>query len=545
MKSTQQNVAHFLGLRARTTPDALGLVWPDGRNWKRASWRELFERANGIACGFERLGVARGDRALVLAPPDRDWLAAIQALWTIGAVPVLIDPGMERDAFLAACKRIKPRILIGSPKAQLAKVLYSSSFDSIELSIAHGTKLLPSAKSLAALADSSGDAELAEVELDDQAAILFTSGATGAPKGASYSHANFLAQVVALRELYDIREGEADLACFPLFALFNAALGIASILPPIDFARPAECDPAEIVRALDEQRCAQSFGSPAIWARVVAHCEANSIALSHLKRLMIAGAPVSPRLVARAKKLLSNGEVHTPYGATECLPVSNASGAELERVRAKADGCSGAYLGRLAPNLELAIVKISDKPIATWSAELEVARGEIGELCVRSPRATSRYEFEPEATALAKIQDPRGGFWHRMGDLGRVDSDGELWLVGRKSQRIESAKGLVCPVPIENVLDQHEYVRRSAVVGVGARGSERPIAVVECKRGKLPRDAKSRERLALDILRVGMWFPCCTALEAVLFHPSLPVDRRHNAKIDRTALKRWAEERLR
>ncbi|MCC6408856.1 MAG: AMP-binding protein [Planctomycetes bacterium] len=535
------NVGTYLDRRAQATPDAHGLGVEANGTIERWTWRELRDRARRFARVLADSGVRRGDRVLVLAPPSRDWWCTIHALWFLGAAPVLIDPGMERASFLAACKRIAPRVFVGSSKAQLARWLHRSSFASVEL--VFGIAAF-AGRDIARLAERAQPYEgQIEPREDELAAVLFTSGATGPAKGAEYTHANFAAQVDALGELYSIRAGEVDLACFPLFALFNAGFGLESILPALDFTRPAECDPASIAAALEATRAAQSFGSPAIWSRVVAWAEAHGKSFPHLARLMIAGAPVPPRLALRAKALLPNGEVHTPYGATEALPVANATATDLERVRAKAEGGSGAFLGRLAPGIELALIRIGDEPIATWSDALRMKPGEAGEICVRGAVATRSYAFEPDATARAKIADG-AGFWHRMGDLGRLDESGELWLLGRKSHRVATPKGLVFPVPIESVFDLHEYVRQSALVGIGAPGAERPYLIVVPKKERFPRDRRLQQKLAMDILRTGAWFPCCTVVEGVLFRDSLPVDPRHNAKIDRSALKRWAEDEL-
>jgi olefin beta-lactone synthetase len=535
------NVAVYVDQRANATPNAPGLGWPGAGGIERATWRELAERARRFARVLADSGVKRGDRALVLAPPSRDWWCAIQGLWIVGAAPVLIDPGMERASFLAACKRIEPRVFVGSSKAHVARLLHRGSFGSVEVLFGLDAFL---GRALADLAERATPLDgLVEPRDDELAAVLFTSGATGPAKGAEYTHANFAAQVHALAELYSIRPGEVDLACFPLFALFNAGLGLESIFPPLDFAQPAACDPSALAHALESTRAVQSFGSPAIWSRIVAWAEMHGRTFPHLKRLMIAGAPVSPRLVLRARKLLPNGEVHTPYGATEALPVADASGADLERVRSRAEGGSGAYLGRAAPGIEIALIGIDDGALATWSDAKRVARGEAGEICVRGDVVTRAYALEPEHTARAKIADD-AGFWHRMGDLGRFDEHGELWLLGRKSHRIETARGTVYPVPLENVFDLHEYVEQSAVIGVGPRGAERPYLVAVPRRELFPRGKHGRSRLAGDILRTGAWFPGCAAVEGVLFRDALPVDPRHNAKIDRTALKRWAEKQL-
>jgi acyl-CoA synthetase (AMP-forming)/AMP-acid ligase II len=161
---------------------------------------------------------------------------------------------------------------------------------------------------------------------------------------------------------------------------------------------------------------------------------------------------------------------------------------------------------------------------------------------VRGPVVTREYELEPEATARAKIRDG-DTVWHRIGDVGRFDDEGYLWFQGRVSHRLETARGVVMPVGIENVFDQHEHVRRCALVGVGPRGRERPVLVVEPEPGT-PRGGRVRAKLKTDILRAGLWFPQCAIVEELLYRDALPVDVRHNAKIKRGELKRWAEEQL-
>lgn len=260
---------------------------------------------------------------------------------------------------------------------------------------------------------------------------------------------------------------------------------------------------------------------------------------------MIAGAPVEAELVRRARGVIAPaGEAFTPYGATEALPVAHAPGVELAgALGQRAERGEGTCVGRAAPGVEIRLIRIEDGAIAKWSEDLRVAPGEAGEICVRGELVTRAYAFDPAATEFAKIADGEG-FWHRMGDCGRFDADGLLWFLGRKAHRIESARGRLFPVPLENVFASHPSVGRCAVVGVGARGAEIPVVIVESASGKFPRSRRVRAKLATDLLRAGLWFEGCSAVERVLYKDAFPVDPRHQAKVDRTALKAWAEERM-
>jgi acyl-CoA synthetase (AMP-forming)/AMP-acid ligase II len=350
----------------------------------------------------------------------------------------------------------------------------------------------------------------------------------------------FRAQVAALAELYTMRAGDVDLACFAPFALFGPALGLSTVLPDIDFSAPAKADPERIVSAVRAHGAVQTFGSPAIWKRVASWAREHDASMPTLRRLMIAGAPVHPALIEACLALLPpDGDVFTPYGATEALPIASASGREILALhRGATESGSGNCIGTLAPFVEARVMRVTDAAVPRWSDDLAVRPGESGELVVAGPQVTREYVLEPEHTARAKIDDG-GRVWHRMGDVVRVDDAGRLWFRGRKSHRLETRAGPLDPVGVENVFNTHPNVGRSALVGVGARGEELPVLVVELAGG-----AKPSEALSQSILELHSRCPDARRVERVLYRSSLPVDVRHNAKIDRGALKLWAEREL-
>jgi acyl-CoA synthetase (AMP-forming)/AMP-acid ligase II len=520
------------------------------------TFAELDARTDAIAHGLLELGLAPGDRAALLVPPGRDLVAAFFALLRLGAVPVVADPGMGARALARCLGRSKPRALIGAPAAHVLHALHRRELASIEISVSSGKRRLPGLRTLDSIARPSRAAfrpagRPAERAAGAEAAILFTSGSTGAAKGVVYTHANFEAQIDSLRALYGFREGEVDLACFPLFALFAPALGMACAFPVLDARRPGRCDPAEIVRAARESGATSSFGSPAIWRRVVPWALANGVRLpATLRRVLVAGAPVEPALVEGLRQILADGaEVHTPYGQTEALPLASISGAEILARRERIEGGHGNCVGRPAPGVELAVIAVRDEPVARWAEGLRLAPQQIGEICARGAIVTRAYVDEPQAMAAAKIESGAGP-WHRTGDLGYFDADGLLWFCGRKSHRLETERGLLAPVPTENLLNRHPRVVRTALVGVGPRGRETPVVVVEPASGAKPRGRRARERFSAELARLLAAHRedspprAPEAMPAVLFRSTFPVDARHNAKIRSEELKRWAEAEL-
>lgn len=537
MNAPLSNVSMLLRSRAAESPDQTAV-----RTWRgdAITYAGLEERVGAITRGLAELGVAIGDRASLFARPGIELVAVTHALLRLGAVPVLIDPGMGRAQLLACVERAAPRVLIGVPRAHVGRLLFPSAFRSVEVAVTIGRRVGWPGETLERVEGSRGAEPLLPIQpADALAAILFTSGSTGPAKGVAVTQRVFHAQTRSLAELYALEPGEVDGACFPLFALFDHALGLTTSFPPIDPSRPGSCDPAAVVGALEASGATFSFGSPAIWRRIAPWMRGRGARFSRLTRVTIAGAPVAPRLVAELAGLLApGGDVHTPYGATEALPVSSISGAELARGPGeRSEQGDGTCIGRPVSGVDLRLMAIRDEPIPRFDPALLVDPGEPGEICVSGDVVTEAYTDDAEATALAKIRDG-ARIWHRMGDIGCVDAEGMLWYLGRKQHRVETEHGVLHPVPFENVYDACAGVRQSAFVGVGPRGAERPYLIVA------PEAGVDREALARRLVEHGRRAVLPAPLEGVLFQERLPVDARHNAKIQRGELKRWAEREL-
>ncbi|MBM3976404.1 MAG: AMP-binding protein [Planctomycetes bacterium] len=540
------NIAHWLRDEARARPDQAAVVWPRGARWQSISFARLDERSDGLARGLRESGLRRGERACVFLRPGGDFLAAIHALFKLGAVPVLIDPGMGRANLLACVERAAPRALLAVGRAQLAKRLWPRAFRSVELCVSSAPLGLGGIDFDALARTRGAPFPIEPRDADELAAILYTSGSTGPPKGVGATHRVFRAQLSALRSLYAYEPGTVDAACFPLFALFDNALGMTSLFPPLDPATPARCEPGLVARAIEEHGARSAFASPAVWWRVVHWLKETAARFTTLQTVTSAGAPIPLGLVERLQRYLPAGAaIHTPYGATEALPVASIASAELlGACRAPMLDGWGTPLGRAAPGIDLRVIRIDDAPIARWSDELELPRGAIGEFAVRGPVVTRGYEDDAAATALARIAPAPSqcGSWHRMGDLGWLDEKGRAWFCGRKSERIETARGLLVPVPAENPLNEILGVRRSALVGVGARPRQVPRLLVE--------RSFARPGLFDELRARPLAQPPATAATAaalgpieVELHKGFPVDARHNAKIRRDLLRAEAEAR--
>ena len=539
------NIADFLPEMAARQPDATAIICPWGRRGGSLTYDQLNQRSARIARGLEAVGIGHGVRTVLMVPPGLDLFPLAFGLFRAGAVPVLVDPGIGLKHLKACLGNAEPEAFIGVPKAQAARAVLGWAKVTVRTRITVGRRLFWGGHTLDQIEELGSDADanaVAATEADDVAAIVFTSGSTGPPKGVVYHHRNFAAQVEAIRTAYDIKPGEVNLPTFPLFALFDPALGMTTVVPDMDPTRPARVDPRKIIEPIQEYGVTIMFGSPALLDTVGRWGAENGVKLESVRCVISAGAPVPPRVIERFQSLLrDDAAIHTPYGATESLPVATTSSHEiLSETRHATDKGGGTCVGRPVSSIEAAVIAIDDAPIESWDESLKIAAGEIGEIVVKGPQVTREYFNAAGHTALAKINDGEG-IRHRMGDLGYFDDQGRLWFCGRKSQRVRSADGTLFTVPCESVFNTHPEVFRTALVGVGEAGSELPVLCVELEKGV---GRAEHDRIRTELLELGSGFEHTKGIRTVLFHPGFPVDIRHNAKIGRGQLASWATPKV-
>ena len=509
---------------------------PRGRYDVALTYAQLDARSDAIAAGLARRGIVRGTRTVVMVRPTPEFFLLMFALFKLGAVPVLVDPGIDKRALKQCLDEAQPQAFIGIPLALLAKALLGWA-KSARVRITTGTRAWLADATLAEIERDGANAgpQLADTQPDDIAALLFTSGSTGVPKGVVYRHRHFVAQIAMLGKAFGIEAGGIDLPTFPPFALFDPALGLTSIIPDMDPTRPAKADPRKLHAAIARFGITQLFGSPALLRVLAEHGEP----LPTLKRVTSAGAPVPPEVVAKMLQLLpADAQLWTPYGATECLPVAVIEGRELLTLRERTEAGAGTCIGRPVPPNDVRIIEISDEPIADWWQATLVPDGVVGEITVAGPSATDAYFNRDAQTALAKIREGER-IVHRMGDLGWFDGEGRLWFCGRKSQRVVvDAVITLCTEQIEPVFNTHPDVARTALVGVGAKGAQRPVLCVELRPGI---DKRQWPRIETELRHLADGFVHAAKIEVFLRYPKpFPVDIRHNAKIGREKLAAWA-----
>ena len=307
---------------------------------------------------------------------------------------------------------------------------------------------------------------------------------------------------------------------------------MTTVVPELDPRRPAAFAPERIVQAIQQEQVTNSFGSPTLWRRIARHCQEAKVTLPSLRRVLCAGAAVPADLWAAAPRFLPHGRLQSPYGATEALPLTSIAQEEVAALATPPAG--GACVGRPLPGITVKVIAAADGPLPADALERPLPPGEIGEIVAAGPVVTKAYDAAPEATARAKIV-AGDRTWHRLGDCGYLDAEGRLWFCGRQVERVETPAGTLFPEPCEQVFRRHPAVARCALVGLGERPRQRPALVVEANLG-----AAAAEALAAELCTLAAAHPITREIRTFLFHPRFPVDVRHNAKIHRLALARWA-----
>lgn len=536
---------HHLDAQRDSTQTALVEMAPSvGGGPRTVTWSLLARRVRELAAGLTAVGVRPGDRVSLLVPPGADLTAVLYACLRIGAVVVVADAGLGVKGLTRAVRGARPDHVVGELRGLTAARALGWPGRRIS------TTPLPPAvaralgvdHALVDLVDAGRGVDLPdEPSPDATAAVLFTSGSTGPAKGVVYTHRQLAAVAGALRAQYDLGPGTGLVAGFAPFALLAPALGARSVTPDMDVTSPRTLTAPAVAAAAAAVDATVLFLSPAALANVVATAgdltAADLAALARVRTFLSAGAPVPEHLLAAAGRLMPNAEPHTPYGMTEGLLMTDATLAGIREATAArtADDPGGVCVGRPTASTQVRISPLDDDGAATGQPTTEPGR--TGEILVSAPHLKDGY-FRLHLTDRAAARDVPGDRWHRTGDVGHLDAEGRLWVEGRLAHVVTTPDGVVTPVGLEQRVEQVAAVARAGVVGVGPRGTQLLVAVVET-RPRTRRPGLAPAELA-DAVRAAVPAP----LAAVLVVPDLPTDVRHNSKIDRTRLGRWAEDVL-
>jgi acyl-coenzyme A synthetase/AMP-(fatty) acid ligase/pimeloyl-ACP methyl ester carboxylesterase len=519
-----------LDRRARDNDVALTEMTAHGVG-RSVSFAALDADVRRVAAGLAEHGVRRGERIALLVPPGLDLAVSVYAAWRMGAVVVLVDAGLGARGIRRALASANPRYLIGVPRALAAARLLGWPGQRIStVAVTAATaRAFRVATTLAALREGGEGRSTPPTPADsDVAAVLFTSGATGPAKGVVYRHHQLQAQRDALARAFEIEGDDRFVAAFAPFALYGPAWGIPSVVPDMKVTAPGTLRAVALAEAAAAIGGSVVFASPAALANVIATAgdltSRHREALSNVRRLLSAGAPVPMGTLRAAAELMPNAEVHTPYGMTEVLPVSDITLAGIDAAGAD----DGVCVGRPIAEVSVAISPLDEDGYST--AEITKQPRLTGEVCVKADHLKETYD----KLWLTEQSSKEARGWYRSGDVGHLDPQGRLWVEGRMVHIIATADGPVTPVGIEQAVESLADVRHAAAVGVGPMGTQQVVMVV------VPTDRPRRPGIAPVGLAERVRAAARIDVAAVLVVAALPVDKRHNSKIDRTRVSEWA-----
>ncbi|MEZ7692041.1 alpha/beta fold hydrolase [Rothia mucilaginosa] len=554
------------------------------------TWAELNQQVNAAATRLHALGVRPGDRVNLMVPPGARLTTLIYACMKLGAVIVVADTGLGIPGLTRALKGANPSFLVGIPAALSAArtLLWPGVRISVEPLGSVQEKLLGVAGSVftAPAADSTPGApvptptvvEFPSPVPDADAAVLYTSGSTGPAKGVVYTQRQLAGMRDAIANTYGFAPGSGLVAGFAPFALLGPALGATSVTPTMDVTRPKTLTASALASAAAAIDASVVFASPAALVNVVATAdELNAeqrAALAKVQTVLSAGAPIPVPLLEALSALVPNASLHTPYGMTEGLPVTDVS---FEMIRqAIAEGTpnaagevldpfarDGVCVGFAVYGAAVAIAPLlQDGSVAD---ELTHEPGVTGEILVSAPHVKDRYDTL-WVTEEQSISTPG---WHHTGDVGHLDASGRLWVEGRLAHVLLTSQGVLTPVAAEQSAESLPEVRRAALVAVGPAGTAAPVLVIEASANTAALEARQSasglKRALLDRVPGARRFPIAEGvapfelsqlvrqkvakdtgveLAAVLVVHEHPTDIRHNSKIDRPALGEWASKVL-
>ncbi|MFF3456808.1 fatty acid CoA ligase family protein [Streptomyces sp. NPDC002730] len=543
-------LTELLAWHAVRTPDKPAVIHPDGDRMESAGrpayasvgYAEFAACVTACAAALEEHGIRRGTRTALLVTPGVDLLTLVFALLHVGAVPVVVDPGMGLNRMLDCLHRVGVQAFIGVPAAHILRRLRPRAFAGVRSLIKVGGGSGTALEELTALGAGLPQLPPLESGPDDLALIGYTTGSTGPAKPVELTVGMLRGMAYGVEKGHFTADMTSTLVTLPLMGVFDLAAGRTAVVPKMNMGRVGAADPALLTDAIQRFSVNAMFASPALLGPLSAHLAATGTHVPSLHMIVSGGAPVSPELMGALRAVLPDeARVFSTYGATEALPIALVESREALAGPAAgpAEGL-GVCVGRPAPGTAVRTIAVSDGPVPRWTRKLPVAVGEMGEIVVSGEAVSPRYFQTPQADAEHKIQDGERR-WHRTGDVGWIDGEGRIWFCGRKSHRVRAADGDLHTVRCESVFNTHPQVKRTALVGFGPHGEQRPVLCVELAPGT---DRKQWARIEGELLELGARSPMTKAIADFLPHPAFPVDVRHNAKIRRELLAGWADDQL-
>jgi len=525
---SKNNVIHLLHKHTAVHPNRLAFIWDSEES---ITYKKFTQKISSTANGLKKLGINKGDRVLIFLPLSIDLYLSMFAVQQLGAVAVFLDSWARKDQLSLCAEVAAPKAMISFERAYIG-LQDIPELGKIPIKIVAGPSIQSYSAQLEALSERIEDCPVEPMTLDGTALITFTTGSSGIPKGANRTHRFLAAQHDALEKVIPYLEEDTDLPTFPIFALNNLASGVSTLLPQIDLANPSPRDGEILANQILKHQISCTTLSPSLFIKVASYCFDKNLQLPSLRRVVTGGAPISRDNVAQFKKIAPNAKILVLYGSTEVEPIAHI---EADEMLAACDKGEGVNVGPISEELDYKFIRITKEPILFgergWK-KWEVEKGEVGELIVSGPHVCEGYYNNKEAFYRAKIRDDQGKIWHRTGDLGSVDSSGNLWFVGRVHNAILRDGKYLFPVQAELLLKKMPSVHQAAFLGLDdPLLGEKACVVLSLKSKRGDRNLLTEQ---ISKLLEKHQIP----VDEVKFVENIPMDPRHHSKVEYESLRK-------
>lgn len=528
------NIVEILQSHANKQPEQPAIIDTHCGRRRVTTYAQIESASANMAAQLRQAGLRPGEAVLVFQPMSAELYIALSAIFRLGLVAMFLDPGQGRSHIEHCCAMHPPQALVAGPKAHLLRLL-SPSLRRIprkfiisrgRLEVGDWRLPLRLASQPFVRRHAARSFIIHNSQFDTPALLTFTSGSTGQPKAALRSHGFLLAQHRALVESLQLTAGQVDLATMPIVTLANLASGVTSLIPNADLRYPGKIDPAPVVAQIQTEWVSSTVASPALLERIARYCLSKQITLPGLQKIFSGGAPVFPRLLNQLQQIAPNAAVTAVYGSTEAEPMAKITRRQITRVdmQAMRSGC-GLLAGPPVESIHLKVIRDRwGAPLGSLTAaEFEAMSCEpeqTGEIVVSGPHVLTSY-LHGHGNEETKF-NVGNTTWHRTGDAGYLDLQGRLWLLGRCAARLENGRGALYPFAVECAASYQPELRRAALVA----HRQKRILAAEFYNGPSPAVLTSLQ----NSLR---W----AAIDEIYPLKHIPVDKRHNAKVNYPALR--------
>lgn len=555
-EESMYNPAQLLRNNAARFPDKPALFYPTGKKsfgeieYASKTYAEIERDSDRAAYALRSAGFSPGEKAVFMVKPGPELFVMTFALFKLGVIPVLVDPGMGIRRMLHCYKAVGAERFLGIPAANFVRQLAPRFFSSIKSSITVARGKIVREERLLQGIVTDAPFPLYSARSDEVALIGFTTGSTGPAKGVETTYGMAMALANAVQSHNEVTSDDVQLLTSPFFGLLGMMMGNTCVIPEMNPAKPAHVHAPYIVEAIEKHGVTGMFASPALLHNLGRYGEATGVTLPTLRLVSSGGAPMSLITMKLFRKMLrDDANFETTWGATEGLPLSSINVDTLlsDTYQGMKSGL-GTCIGKPVASVNVRAMRITQGAVPKWSDDLLVAPGELGELIVQGANISASYHCDEKSNLEHKIHDD-GTVWHRTGDLGWFDTSGRIWFCGRKAHQVKLSTPTATTlysVQGEGVANSHSQVYRSAMVSAKVTddsGQELVIPVM-CVQPNKKSAASEQQQLRDEILALMQDTPATALIKHVLFHSSFPVDIRHNAKIDRESLGKWAAKQL-